>query len=176
MPSPADPSREGDPGQEPVEEVDGEGRVLRLVTRSEMRRRRLRHRTVFIAALDPSGTRLLVHQRAPWKDAWPLRWDVAFGGVCGVGERWADAARRELAEEAGLSSPLVDLGEGRYEDDDVREVARVYVTRTAEKPTCPDGEVVATAWVNLGELDAWLAVHDVCDDSLALVLPHVRRR
>lgn len=162
-----------DPADERVEEVDAEGRVLRVVRRADMRRLGLRHRTVFVAVLDDAGARLLVHQRAPWKDAWPLRWDLAFGGVCAVGEGWEDAARRELAEEAGLTIPLVEVGAGCYQAAGVQEVARVFLSRCDEEPTCPDGEVVATEWVALDQLDRWLATHDVCEDSLALVRPHL---
>lgn len=159
-----------DPGSEPVEEVDEDGTVRRVVTRGEMRARGLRHRTVFIAVLDRDGC-LLVHQRAPWKDVWPSAWDIAFGGVCGVAECWADAAARELAEEAGLVTPLEQVGGGSWEAEGVREVAQVFLARTDDPPTCPDGEVVATDRVPLAELDAWLATRPVCADSVALVRP-----
>ena len=105
---------------------------------------------------------------------WPLAWDIAFGGVCGVGEAWADAAARELAEEAGLGGPLERIGGGRWEGGRVREVAEVFLARTDDEPTCPDGEVVATARVPLVELDAWMAGRTVCPDSVALVGPHLR--
>ncbi|WCO65936.1 NUDIX domain-containing protein [Iamia majanohamensis] len=161
-----------DPGAEPVEEVDEDGAVLRIVTRREMRARGLRHRTVFVAVVD-GDDRLLVHQRAGWKDVWPSAWDIAFGGVCGVAEGWADAAARELAEEAGLVAPLARVGGGTWEADGVREVAQVFLARTDDPPTCPDGEVVATDRVPLGALDAWLATRPVCPDSVALVRPHL---
>ncbi|QYG93867.1 NUDIX domain-containing protein [Iamia sp. SCSIO 61187] len=163
----------GDPAAELVEEVDAAGRVLGVVTRAEVRRRRVRHRTVFVAVLDAPGARLLVHRRAAWKDVWPGRWDLAFGGICAVGESARDAAVRELAEEAGLGSPLALVGEGTYEDADVAEVATIFTTRTDDPPTCPDGEVVEVAWVAVEDLGRWVAEHPVCPDSVALVLPPV---
>lgn len=162
-----------DPTAELVEEVDVDGRVLGVVTRGEVRRRRVRHRVVFVVVLDGAGHRLLVHRRAAWKDVWPDRWDLAFGGICAVGESAPDAAVRELAEEAGLSSPLTVVGEGTYEDDDVAEVATVFATRTDASPTCPDGEVAEVAWVAVAHLGGWVAAHRVCPDSVALVLPHL---
>lgn len=159
--------------REVVEEVDGDGTVVGIVTRADVRARRLRHRTVFVAVLDGAGMSLLVHRRAPWKDVWPDRWDIAFGGVCGVGEGWAAAAARELAEEAGLTSSLVDLGGGTYADDDVDEVARVFLTRSDDPPSCPDGEVVATERVPLTALDRWIDARPVCPDSVALVRPRL---
>jgi len=157
-----------------VEEVDVEGRVLRIVTRAQVRREGLRHRTVFVAVLDRAGRRVLAHQRAPWKDVWPHAWDIAFGGLCGVGEAWDDAARRELREEAGLHAPVRAVGRGTYEHPPVAEVASIYLAQTDDPPTCPDGEVVATEWVDLDGLDGWIAARRVCPDSVALVLPHLR--
>ena len=119
----------GAAASELVDVVDPDGRVLEVVTRAEMRRRRLRHRTVFVAVVDPDDRRLLVHRRADWKDTAPGWWDIAFGGVVAAGEGWDDAAVRELEEEAGVRAPLEPLGAAAYEDDAVKEVCRVYRAR-----------------------------------------------
>ncbi len=74
-----------------VEEVDSGGHVMRIITRSQMRASNARHRCTYIVVRNSRGG-VLVHQRAPWKDIWPSRWDVAFGGVCGVGEPYPVAA------------------------------------------------------------------------------------
>lgn len=163
----------GDPSAELVEEVDESGNVLRVVTRAEMRRDRLRHRTTFIAVVDHDG-RLLIHQRSPHKDVWPSRWDIAAGGVAAVGESWADGARRELAEELGIDAPVVELGRADYEDDDVASVSAVFVARSDGPYRFADGEVVDARWVTEGELDRLLSTEAFCPDSLALVLPLIR--
>ena len=159
---------------EQVEVLDDRGAVVRVVGRDVMRAENLRHRCVYIAVLN--GTDLLVHQRADWKDVWPSRWDIAFGGICAVGERWPDAAVRELAEEAGVvvdEAALLDLGDGWYSSDDVNVVGRIYAVQHAGPFTHADGEVQQTAWVALSSLTEWLAQHDVCDDSLELVHPRL---
>ena len=107
------------PAQELVEWMDDQGRVLDVVTRGRMRAERLLHRAVFVVIRSPSGD-VLVHRRADWKDVWPSNWDLAFGGVVGVGEpftnlltqgmvwrwpdieRWARSTRRLPANRAGL--------------------------------------------------------------------------
>jgi isopentenyldiphosphate isomerase len=166
-------------GHEPVEVVDPDGRVERVVTRAEMRAANLRHRATYVVVANARGD-VLVHQRAPWKDIWPSRWDLAFGGVCGVGEDWADAAHRELAEEAGIDAALVDLGPLRYESDETQVVGRLYAATHDGPATFPDGEVVDHAWVPAGELSSWTASHVLVDDAAAVVLPryleHARRR
>lgn len=157
---------------ERVEEVDGAGRVVRVVTRAEMRAGNLRHRSVGIIVRHPDDPAILVHRRAGWKDVWPGRWDICFGGVCGVGEPDLDSARRELAEEAGVAvdaGALRHLGSGSYEDADVRAFATVYEVRAAGPFTFADGEVEEARWLPIAELEAFLATHPHCPDSAALV-------
>lgn len=160
---------------EAVEEVDERGRPLRVVSRAEMRYGNLRHRAVYVLVVDAVG-RLLVHRRADWKDVWPGRWDVAFGGVAGVGETPAETARRELAEEAGVTAAVEPLGGGRYEDAEVRVVGDAFLTRCEGPFTFADGEVVETTWVAVDELPAWLAGRAVCPDSVAIALALLPRK
>jgi 8-oxo-dGTP pyrophosphatase MutT (NUDIX family) len=160
--------------EERVEVLDERGKVVDIVTRAEMRAGNLRHRSVYVAVVHHG--RVLAHQRADWKDVWPSRWDVAFGGVCEVGETWPAAARRELAEEAGVvvrEDELLDMGDDRFESDEVRLVGRLYAVDHAGPFTFTDGEVQAIEWVALAGLPAWLATHDVVDDSRALVVPRL---
>jgi isopentenyldiphosphate isomerase len=165
------------PADEPVEVVDEAGEVERLVTRAEMRARNLRHRSVAVVVLTAAGE-VVAHRRADWKDVWPGRWDVCFGGVTGVGEGWREAARRELAEEAGVdvtASALRELGRGSYADADVSEHARIYVCRH-DGPFHPaDGEVAELDLVPLAELDRWLQGRDLVADAAAMVVPLLRR-
>ena len=163
----------GAAASELVDVVDPDGRVLEVVTRAEMRRRRLRHRTVFVAVVDPDDRRLLVHRRADWKDTAPGWWDIAFGGVVAAGEGWDAAAVRELEEEAGVRAPLEPLGAAAYEDEAVKEVCRVYRARSEGPFTFADGEVTEVAWVDLDAVPAWLDGRQVCPDSVAVVLPRL---
>ena len=122
----------GSVGDELVEVVDETGAVLRVVTRAEMRRDNLMHRNVAVFLQRTDG-RLVVHQRADWKDVYPSHWDVAFGGVPNVGESDEDAAIRELAEEAGLTvapRELIDLGVRTQANAEVRWYARFFTVRT----------------------------------------------
>jgi 8-oxo-dGTP pyrophosphatase MutT (NUDIX family) len=156
-----------------VEVVDEHGGVLDVVPRAQMRAERLRHRCTYIVVVD-GDERVAVHRRADWKDVWPGRWDVAFGGVVAVGETWDDAAVRELAEEAGIDSLLLELGGGTYDDFDVSVLGRVYLTRNDGPLTFPDGEVAEVAWVPLDDLPDWISGHQLCPDSLALAADALR--
>jgi len=161
----------GSPGEELVEVVDEAGSVVRVATRTDVRAGNLRHRCTYIAVVDGDG-RLVVHQRADWKDVYPGYWDLCFGGVCGVGEEWAESAARELAEEAGIAGAALRLlGPVAYDADDGHIVGRAYLAHWSGPVTCPDGEVVAVDRIPLADLDRWLAGRPVCPDSAAVVAP-----
>ncbi|NNF53875.1 MAG: NUDIX domain-containing protein [Acidimicrobiales bacterium] len=163
------------PGEEMVEVVDEDGIVIDVVSRAEMRAGVLRHRSTYVAVVRPDD-RLVVHRRADWKDINPGYWDIAFGGVAGVGESWPMAAERELAEEAGVVDvPLTDLGRGAYDAEDGHIVAALFLARTDKRIVPEDGEVVEIGEVPLSDLDAWARSHNVCGDSMALIAPFLRQ-
>ncbi len=160
-------------GAELVEHVDGEGNVLEIVTRAAVRQGVLRHRCTYIAVVDRHD-RIVVHRRAEWKDVYPGWWDLAFGGLCAVGEDWVSAARRELAEEAGLSGEaLWPLGRMHYEAVDGLVLGEVYLVRSDAEPTCPDDEVVEVDRIPIGDLATWLDGRLVCNDSRLVIAPLV---
>jgi isopentenyldiphosphate isomerase len=165
---------EGASGGERVDLIDEHDQVLGVVSRAEMRADRLLHRCVFVAVQHPDG-RLLVHRRREHKDVWPGWFDIAVGGVVAAGERYDDAARREVAEEVGLDDALpvaIDDGVARlYRDGEVALLGRCYRVVHPGPFTFADGEVVEARWVDRAELDHLLATEWFLPDSLALLLP-----
>lgn len=135
-----------------------------------MRRDGLRHRAVYVV-VRTSTDGIVVHRRADWKDVYPGRWDICFGGVLDAGEDWDDAARRELAEEAGVSAPVERIGDGTFDDGTTRVVGRIFEAHHDGPYPCPDGEVVEVRTVPRAELVVFLADHEHCPDSAELVLP-----
>lgn len=160
-----------EPLGERVEHVDPDGRVIEVVSRAEVRARTLRHRCTYVFVVRPQK-QLVVHRRAEWKSIYPGWWDVCFGGICGVGEAWLDAAKRELSEEAGLTDqPLIELGTVRYEGSDGRVFGRAYVVVTDATVVAVDGEVVELDEIALDGVETWLQDRLVCLDSRDAVLP-----
>ena len=159
--------------RESVEQINSAGNVVGVVTRAEMRANNLLHRMVAAAVMRSTG-RVVVHQRAQWKDVHPSKWDVAFGGVPAVGEPDLDAARRELTEEAGLDmkpDDFIELATLESQDDHTRWVGQIYVVNTDEPVFPSDGEVAQFAEVHLEDLAEWAEQHPLCDDARRVVLP-----
>ncbi len=60
------------------------------------------HAVVHVVVTNAAGE-MLLQKRGPSKDVEPGKWDTAVGGHLSPGERPADAARREMLEELGVS-------------------------------------------------------------------------
>lgn len=161
--------------EELVDWVEADGTVIGVVTRAEMRARKLRHRATSIVVVN-SSDELVVHKRADWKEVYPGWWDLAFGGVVGAGEDWLESAERELAEEAGITGqPLEWLEATSYEADDGALIGQAYLVRWDGEIAFNDGEVVAIDTVPIADLDRWLENRLVCLDSLHCLLPLIRK-
>jgi isopentenyldiphosphate isomerase len=164
-----------DPGDELVDVVDDDGRVVAQVTRREMRARRLPHRCCYVLVFNRRGE-LFVHLRTPTKDVYPSHWDVAIGGVLAAGESFEDGARREAAEELGVDVDVEPLFPLRWADS--ANVVHGMVFRAVH-----DGpfrlqpeEVVRGEFLPLDALDAFARREPCCPDGLAALAEYRRVR
>ena len=81
--------------------VDEANREVGVVSRAEMRAKRLPHRATYIFVFRSDGS-LLVQHRTATKDVYPSYLDLCSGGVVSAGESYEIGAERELAEEMGI--------------------------------------------------------------------------
>lgn len=160
------------PGDELVEHVDADGTVIGVVTRTRMRRENLRHRSVAVIVTNSRGE-LLVHRRADHKDVYPGWWDLAAGGVVGVGESYADAAVRELAEEFGIDADPVFVTAGHHDDVYAREICHVFRVLHAGPFRFDDGEVAEARFVMPHELAELLDHERFVPGSVRMIGPYI---
>ena len=136
--------------------VDDQDRVIGQMARSEVHRRKLRHRAVSIFVFDSRG-RLLLQQRSATKDEYPLCYTSSASGHVSAGENYDETAPRELQEELGLTSPIERLANFPAGPETANEFTVLYRTITDTPPQFDPGEIAGGAFYDLTEIDGWLA-------------------
>lgn len=116
--------------------VDGEGNVIGCVSRGEAHGGgKILHPVVHLHVFNSKGE-LYLQKRPEWKDIQPGRWDTSCGGHVAYGEQIADALRREVSEELGITDFEPEfLGSYIFESSRERELVNVH-------KTIYDGEIV----------------------------------
>jgi isopentenyldiphosphate isomerase len=128
--------------EERVDVVDEHDRVVRQVTRSEMRREILLHRVVAILCQNSRGE-ILVHRRTPTKDLFPNLYDMFVAGTVEAGESYEASASRELAEEIGVRDAALErLFHHLYQGPQTRAHTEVYRV-TWDGPIVPQPTEIA---------------------------------
>jgi len=156
---------------------DDGGRPAGIAPRSVMRAQNLRHAATGILVRDPWG-RVYVHRRTQTKDVYPAHWDFTAGGVVLADEDPLEGARRELAEELGVTSELESLGEADYADSQTVYHAFRFVT-TWDGPITPQAsEVAYGAWLSIERLLERIADPEIAfmPDSVELFADWLRAR
>jgi isopentenyldiphosphate isomerase len=116
--------------KELFEIVDEDNNVLGTALRCECHGNPcLIHRTAHVVVYHPDG-RILLQKRSSSKDVQPDKWDTAVGGHLDPGEDFEDAARREMAEELGVSPdlPLKHLFDSKIRNETESENVRIFST------------------------------------------------
>jgi 8-oxo-dGTP pyrophosphatase MutT (NUDIX family)/predicted alpha/beta hydrolase family esterase len=112
-----------------VQIVDRHNRKIEHLPRTLMRAGKLTHRASYILVFNDKDE-FFLQKRTRTKDIYPGFWDVAAGGVVLADETYEDSARRELAEELGVTGvPLHFLFDHYYEDENNRVWGRIFSCR-----------------------------------------------
>lgn len=161
--------------EELVDVVDDADRVVGCATRAEMRAGKLRHRATYILVFNRQG-QLFVHQRTASKDVFPSYFDVAVGGVVAAGESYDEGARRELAEEVGVTAvaprPILSF---RYEDENSAVNGRVYSCTYDGPLVLQAEEIVAGEWLDLDVVFERIHAAPFCPDGVAALCRYLDR-
>lgn len=94
---------------------------------------KLLHHTAHVVVFHPETGAVLLQKRAITKDIQPGKWDTAVGGHLALGEDYETGARRELAEELGVTIPveLEYLFDSKIRNAVESEDVRVFAIRMA---------------------------------------------
>jgi isopentenyldiphosphate isomerase len=163
-----------DPGDELVDRLDDNGRVIGTIARRDLRGRRIPHRYAYLLLFNRRG-QLFIHQRTATKATHPGYWDVCIGGLPSAGESFDDAMRREAEEEIGVVLEPEQLFPFSYAD--ARSIVFGMVYRAVH-----DGpfrfqpeEVARGEFVPLAEAIARIEREAFCPDGVAVLAKYRRR-
>jgi len=160
--------------EEQVALVDESGTVVGSAPRSVMRRDNLPHVVVAVLVRDPAG-RVYVHRRTETKDVFPGMYDCFVAGCLLAGEEPLSAARRELAEELGVTGVrLESLGSTWFRDELTQHLCHVWATTYAGPITHQADEIAWGTWLTVDELRAHLAAPTSPTGQLTAFVPDGR--
>ena len=134
---------------------DEAGNRVGVATRRECHGNpKLLHRTAHVVVFHPETGAILLQKRAATKDIQPGKWDTAVGGHLALGEDYETGARRELAEELGVTAPveLEYLFDGKIRNAIESEDTRVFGLRMAEGFKFQKSEIDAIRFWSAAEL------------------------
>lgn len=153
------------------------GDPVGTATRARMRTEGLWHAATMVLVRSPDLRRVYVHRRSPTKDVYPGLRDCWAGGVLGAGEEPEEGARRELAEELGVTGRLVPLFVSRFEDPPVRCHYFCFEANWDGPVTHQPEEIVSGGWMDLDELIALVRDpgSDLVPDGRAMAREWLRR-
>lgn len=142
--------------------VDDYDQVIGTLTRGEIHRRELKHRSVHVLVFDGDGS-VLLQKRSMEKDECAGMWDTSCAGHVESGQDYAETAPRELEEELGFA-PSVDLQvlfKMQPTADNGQEFAMVYSIDYKGPFIAAEDEIDELRWFTFKEVDEWVQAMSV---------------
>jgi alkylated DNA nucleotide flippase Atl1/isopentenyldiphosphate isomerase len=150
---------------EMLEVVDLENQVIGVETRARVRRENILHRGVGILCWNPQGE-LYVHQRTPTKDLFPSYYDMMVGGALEAGERYREAALREVQEELGVGNVEIDfLLETLYQGPKNRAWIQLFQVTWEGPIDWQQEEICWGRWMPFEEVLRWVDTVPIVSDG-----------
>lgn len=107
-----------------IEEIDWDDNVVAVHPREALRRRMFPHRVSLVIPRVRDG--YLLARRGKFMHPFPDTWVCAIGGKVQAGESYADAARREALEEAGIAVEPVYIASFAYNGPHYQGIFRIF--------------------------------------------------
>lgn len=159
-----------DTSKEWLDVVDDNDEVVGRERRGVIHARGLMHRSAQVLVFNGAGD-LFLQKRSEHKDEFPGLWDSSAAGHVNPGEDYAECARRELAEELGITAPVVLEALYRIPADESTgwEHCSVFRCRYDGPFRLQEDEVADARWVAPTEMDR------LVEDSASRLTPAIRR-
>ena len=151
--------------EETNEVIDREGKTIAIAPRSEVKEKKLRHKTAFII-LKNNKNQYFIAQRNSNKKTYPLKWAFGAGGAVMANESFDDAAKRELEEELNLKEEVKYLFDFSFDSEEIHYLARVYETIFDKEIIIDKREYSQGKWASVKEIFEMEKKGDFCPDSI----------
>ena len=151
--------------EEQNEVIDREGNTIAIVSRKEIKEKKLRHKAAFII-LKNSKNQYFVAQRSRTKKTYPLKWAFGAGGAVMANESFDDAARRELEEELGIKEKVEYLFDFPFDSEEIHYLAKVYETNFDKEVIIDNREYEQGRWARVEEIFNMEKKGEFCPDSI----------
>lgn len=153
-----------------IDRVDDVNRPVGVVPRADVFRVKANFRTVHVLVFDHGGC-LLLQRLAPTRERHPCKWGSSVAGYLYAGETYRQAAKRRLAEELGLKTPLREVGVTRMSDEGVTKFVGVFTTVSDHPRIAEPDHIDAIESRPLAEVEQDIPRHpDAYTDTLRHVL------
>jgi isopentenyldiphosphate isomerase len=156
-----------------VDVIDDAGNTIGVVTRHEVRKKRLPHRCTYVLVFNAHGD-LFVHLRTATKDVYPSHWDVCIGGVLAAGETFEQGVQREIHEELGIDANAQMLFPFRYQDAATFAHGMAYRLLHEGPFHLQAEEIVRCEFVPLPEVLERIKQEPYCPDGVEVLEEYLR--
>lgn len=137
--------------------VNERDEVIGQAPRSEVHRRKLRHRAVHVLVFNARGE-LFLQKRSMRKDCYPGAWDSSASGHLDRGEDYDACAVREVREELGV--PLPAVPQRLFKIDSCAETGQefvwIYQCRHEGPFDLHPEEIERGGWFEPAEISRWM--------------------
>ncbi len=158
-----------------VDVIDDAGNTIAVVTRREMREKRLPHRCTYVLVFNMRGE-LFIHLRTPIKDVYPSYWDICVGGVLMAGESYGHGVNREIREELGIDADAEEQFAFRYRDAATFAHGRAYRLLHDGPFQLQAEEIVRGEFVPIGDVLQRIKSGPFCPDGVHVLEEFLRRQ
>ncbi len=144
-------------GKSIIDILDESGKIIRQVTRKELREKALLNRVARIIVFNSEG-KILAQKRSMKKDIYPGMWDIGVAGTLETGESYEETAVRELKEELGIkTNELECIFNAKLRSGKANANYQVYRIVFDGRISKQDDEIDEIKFLNENELNDYLA-------------------
>ncbi len=145
-------------GEEIFDVVNERDEVIGRAPRSEVHRRKFRHRAVHVLVFNAQGE-LFLQKRSMTKDTFPGAWDSSASGHLDSGEDYGVCALREVREELGvkLAGTPARLFKVEACEENGQEFVWVYQCQQEGPFVLHPEEIERGGWFAPEEVSRWIA-------------------